>query len=529
MERVLVVDAFGTGGKVRRLSRDVIGAGARTVASVLEDEGYEVELVMYEMITRSKSDFEPDVVCVGVMTGDERAAKRVFRLYPEAMKVLGGPGAADPSALVKTGADAAIFGEAEETLPELLETGEPVPGAFVRTEDGIEFPGPRPPVPKPPEVDPSFIRAYPHRWAARVYLEVVRGCSNSYRTTLELPDGRRCSGCGLCREGEGVERWNCPEGIPPGCGFCSVPSLFGPARSKDLGAIIEEARGLVEHGVRRIVLSASDFLDYRRGEEPLTDPRNPPPNLEALEALLRRVSRIVDVTFVENVKACLVDEDVARLLGEFCEGTSVSVGVETGDEGLLKAIGKPSTLGESLKAVELLSRAGLRPHVYFVYGLPGQTERTARATIAAMRKAVELGAEKVTVYRFRPLPASAFGDFPPGPGPREDPASRMIANEAKRLNRALKRRWVGRRVEAFVAEPSLDGRNDAFAWPVKGGPKIRIKGGSEYLGTRAEVEVTGVVGDKVVTGKVRRVIEEVIRRDLINTSPCQPNPRVFRS
>ncbi len=530
MERVLVVDAFGTGGKERLLSRDVIGAGARTVASVLEDEGYDVKLVMYEDITRQDVDFEPDIVCVGIMTGDERAAKTVFERYGGALKVIGGPGAADPTALLKTGADAAVFGEAEESLPEFLSSREPVPGVFVRTDGGdVEFPGPRPPVPEPPEVDPSFVEAYPHRWAARVYLEVVRGCSNSYRTTLELPDGRTCTGCGRCREGRGTDRWNCPEGIPPGCGFCSVPSLFGPARSKRLGSIVREAKGLADHGVRRIVLSASDVLDYGRAEEPITDPRHPPPNLDTLEKLLRAVESVAEVVFVENVKACLVDRDVAGLLGEYCEGTSVSVGVETGDERLLRALGKPSTLGESLKAIELLSDAGLKPHAYFVYGLPGQDMRTAEATVAAMRKAVKLGAEKITVYRFRPLPASAFGDMPPGPSPKDDPASRAIALEARRLNRALKRRWVGKRVEAFVAEPSLRDPRDAFAWPVKGGPKIRIKGGSEYLGTKAIVEVTGVAGDKVVVGRVKRVIEEVVEGDSVITDVHGSKPRVIRS
>ena len=505
-ERALIVDALGAGSGRRMRSRDVIGAGPRLVASILSEHGYEADLVEFE---RLRDPGPYDHVGVSVMTGDERAARRVFERYPDAFKFLGGPGAADPNALLKTGADAAVVGECERTLPELLERRGPVKGAYWRRGDDVEFPGPRPVTEKPGTPRPEFIRAYPTRWAARVYVEVVRGCSNSYRTTLELPDGRKCTGCGRCREGEGRERWECPEGIPPGCGFCSVPSLFGPSRSRPLRDIAREVRGLVREGVRRIVLSASDVLDYRRGKEPLTDPRHPPPNLDALERLLRRVSKRAEVVFVENVKACLVDGEVAELLGEYCRGTSVSVGVETGDPRLLRAIGKPSTVKEALRAVRLLRRAGLRPHVYFVYGLPGQTTDSARATVRVMRRAVELGAEKVTVYRFRPLPASAFGDFPPGPHPKESRASKIIADAARELNTRLKRRLVGKELEVFVAEKDLRNPRNAVGWPVLGGPKVLIKGGSELLGTRCRVRVEGVISDKMVAGKVWKVLEEV--------------------
>ncbi len=509
-QSALIVDALGAGKGWRTRSRDVIGAGPRTVASLLESD-YDVSLCTYENLQKFglNNVIDYDVVGVSIMTGDERAARRAFdHARSGTFRFIGGPGAADPNALLKTGADAAVVGEAEETLPELLEKRGPVRGAYFRRGDEVDFPGPRPVSKRFVRVNPEHIRAYAHRWAARVYVEIVRGCSNSYRTTLKLPDGRKCSGCGSCREGEGRERWECPEGIPPGCGFCSVPSIFGPSRSRPLSEIVREVRGLVREGVRRVVLSASDVLDYGRGNL-LTDPRAPPPNVEALRRLLRRTSKYVDVLFVENVKACLLNREVAELLGEHCHGTSVSVGVETGDPRLLRAIGKPCTLKEALRAIRLLRRAGLRPHAYFVYGLPGQTMRSAKLTAEAMKRAVEMGAEKITVYRFRPIPASAFGDFPPGPSPRNDEASRLIADTARRLNEALKRRMIGKRVRVYIAEPDMRRPRDAIGWPVKGGPKVRLKGARELVGTECEVEITGVVSDKVVSGRVKKVLEEI--------------------
>jgi ribosomal protein S12 methylthiotransferase len=48
------------------------------------------------------------------------------------------------------------------------------------------------------------------------------------------------------------------------CAFCSIPSFKGDMRSKSMGAILGEARELVEAGVREIILVAQHLTDYGR-------------------------------------------------------------------------------------------------------------------------------------------------------------------------------------------------------------------------------------------------------------------------
>ena len=48
------------------------------------------------------------------------------------------------------------------------------------------------------------------------------------------------------------------------CAFCSIPSFKGDMRSKAIGAILGEARELVEAGVREIILVAQHLTDYGR-------------------------------------------------------------------------------------------------------------------------------------------------------------------------------------------------------------------------------------------------------------------------
>ncbi|MHA1365705.1 MAG: B12-binding domain-containing radical SAM protein, partial [Candidatus Heimdallarchaeota archaeon] len=105
---------------------------------------------------------------------------------------------------------------------------------------------------------------YKNFFSAKVYVECVRGCSNFGGTRIKLPDGRSCSECGFCDTFSIEDRANCPSNIPPGCGFCSVPSLFGPAKSRSVNAIVKEIKELLNSKVKRIVLSAPDILDFGR-------------------------------------------------------------------------------------------------------------------------------------------------------------------------------------------------------------------------------------------------------------------------
>ena len=343
-------------------------------------------------------------------------------------------------------------------------------------------------------------------------MEILRGCSNYYRTEIPLPDGRSCTGCGACRSGPLEARYYCPVGIPPGCGYCSVPSLFGPARSRSAARIRREVEELAREGVRRIVLSASDVLDYGRDllvePEPLTDPKEPPANLKALEELFRSISSVPEVrkgdvvVMLENAKPCLVDEEVAELLGRYFEGTTINVGVETGSEEHARLLGRPSGPREAIRAIRLLRRAGLRPQAYFIHGLPGQDERTVRMTLRAMEEAVRAGAERIILYRFRSLPMSAFGDFPSGPPAAKDSLSRELVEKARALNEALKARWRGRKVEVVVACTAPGREGYLIAYPMRHGPVVLLKGSEGLVGSVLEVRIKEVISDRMVLGEV---------------------------
>jgi len=526
---IAVIDCLAHGSRGKRLSTlDVIGVGPRLIAGILECLG-----IKYDYFVGSDVFREPEVLkdfnilLVSGMSTDLTSMIRLVRLWGrDGVAIAGGPACVEYEKLLKSGYDVVVWGEAEDKVPqvvkEVLTYGKLVsdlPGVF-RVEDGKVF-GELPRKYLSPELlwryTPSVkvVRKYRGWWAARVYVEVVRGCSNFYRPTIKLVSGVVCSGCSSCRSGDLELRINCPLGIPPGCGYCSVPYLYGPPRSKPVDLVLNEVRELVKLGVSRVVLSAPDFLDYCRDwlvtPKPLTDPREPKPNLVAIEELLSKLFEISEIAngevyvSIENIKPNLVDRNVAELLSKYLKGTSVGIGLETGDNRLHKALGRPSTVGEVVKAVELLHAYGVKPHIYLIHGLPLEDDLAIRNTIKIVRKLFKFNIEKFTLYRFTPIKYTAFEGFSKPKPAVKSRTTRKLYEVVKELNIKLKEGLIGNVVKAIVV-----GRRgpNIITYPLPHGPVTYVRSSTVGVGSIVLVRIIKVLNDREVLGEVVSVVRE---------------------
>jgi len=534
LENVLVVDANARLGGRRLATLDVIGVGPRLVAALLKHYGFSASLQPYENVVGNRSLVKRfDVLAVSFMVSDTVAVKRLIDFWRKAkdgrgLVVLGGPGALSRKALETLDFDLALLGEAEPTLYEIFARHglgsfseaieylrsrcSPIRGTAIKMGGRVVEGGLAPWTPSnmlfrvAPEVED--IRNYPFYWACRVYVEVVRGCSN-FRRPRGLKEVGICSGCGLCEAGRLSDRIGCPAGIPPGCGYCSVPLVHGYPRSRDVHSVAEEVRALLNMGVTRVVLSAPDFLDYGRElglGEPLTDPCSPPANVEAIEALLVELASIEQISdgraslMVENVKACLVDESVARLLGRYLRGTAIYIGLESCSDRLLEAVGRPSRCRDVLNAVELLSRNGLRPYVYIMYRMPLERPEDLSETARVVPRLESIGVERVVLYRFRPLPRTAFEKAAEPPDPQHLEHAEELKKTVKSFNERAKTRLVGRILDVVIASEYPRSRGYLVSYPLAHGPVVLVRASKRFVGCIARVRITRVVSDRVVLG-----------------------------
>jgi len=529
--RPLIVDALASGKGKRLATRDVIGSGPRAVAGVLERLGMEPRIVTAETMLKEGLELaNHDLLLVSGMTSDLRSVRRIvsdWRKQSDVPTLIGGPIASDPGILEKVSAHIAVTGEAEITLSELMDSGlsrgffpdnemlDAIKSISYRLDEAVHVNPLRPAMGR--ETFDKHISStrvisdYPLHHAARVYVEVLRGCSNYHRARWESVS-EICDGCEKCHTGSLEERFYCPQGIPPGCGYCSVPSLFGPPRSRSVAKVCDEVESLLSRGVRRIVLSAPGFLDYGRDlivePEPLTDPRAPEPNYDKIEELLSQLSELDLMKtggaslMIENLKGELVTERAARLLGKYLARTPVNVGFETGSLSHCRYIGRSSTPRENITALRRLKRAGLKPYAYFVSGLPGQNHDTVKSTVDSIRESVAVGASRIILYRFQPLPMSAFHDRPTGPPARTDELSKQIYEAARKANSLAKERMIGSRLKVVIAEPYDRDRRYHVAYPMLHGPVVLIEGAEDLEGEVLDVEVTEVASERMVKGSI---------------------------
>ncbi|MEM4695956.1 MAG: radical SAM protein [Desulfurococcaceae archaeon] len=532
MLNILVVDCLARAGGSRYSTFDVAGAGPRIVAGLVEEHGFNVKLEAYELAIKKRFD-NIHLLFISAMSSDilavrkfiYNAVKRGFR----GIVVLGGPvsiGYRDVLSRFEE-IDYVVVGEGEIPVEKILvhidalisrdeNVLRKIPALAYRNSSGdvvLTTPPIHTPIDKLSKLKP-WVRvneSYPYYRAIRFYVEVVRGCSNFRRPRIKSGE-LKCIDCGFCLSNDFKIRLKCPSNIPPGCGFCSVPYVFGSPRSRSVDSIVDEIEGLISHGAERIVLSAPDLLDYGREKlvepNPLTDPCYPNANIDALEDLLNAIFSIEDVAsgrvtvMVENIKSCLVNEDVAKLLGRFFKDTSIHIGVETGDDWFNDyVLGKPISSKQVVNAVKLLREAGLRPYIYLMHSLPFENIRVYDNTVKLVKQLAKIGVEKITLYKFKPIPGSAFEKLKVETCfPREVNRLKKIVS---RVNRVGKKAYLNRTLEVYIVKNS----RGCYGYPVKHGPVVVVKNTCRDSdeGYKAIVKITGV-SDRVVYGEVLREI-----------------------
>ncbi|MFQ5887815.1 MAG: B12-binding domain-containing radical SAM protein, partial [Candidatus Hydrothermarchaeales archaeon] len=427
--RALVIDAFGEKGREINFQ---IGVGPRLIATVISESGVECDLAWFRMVQKKPRILKDyDVILVSGFTTSKELidslCKIVEDVNPKAVKILGGPIAFDPyDYFLKSDFDIAVVGEGEKTVEELLNSDfdlerlRDIRGIAFKEGNNIIFTSPRQPLEKK-ELDripdAEYVKAYPFYRFVRVSVECVRGCSNFNRPRLELADGTICIECGNCESEDSNKRIYCPEDIPPGCGYCCVPGIFGPSRSRDRAAIVEEIQNLIDVGVTKIALSAPDLLDYKREEMvpngQLTDPFHPEPNYDEFESLLSSIAALDGVNervfiSIDELKPTLLNNRILEIIAKYLPGSTIVLVCESGSKDQLKELGRPFPVEKNIEMTRKAGELGLVPMSFFINWLPNQTPERTDETLQIMAELEEAGCQRMLCYRLAALPATAF-------------------------------------------------------------------------------------------------------------------------
>lgn len=315
------------------------------------------------------------------------------------------------------------------------------------------------------------------------------------------------------------------EGCDRPCGFCIIPKLRGPQRSRTMDSIVTEIDGLSQAGTVEVNLVAQDLTTYGT-DLPFDVDR--PGSRPSLAALLRRVGRAPEgrpgslrwIRLHYAYPTAVTDELLAAIAEEPRVAKYLDVPLQHVDDTVLKRM-RRGHVGKTVH--QLVERArkkvpGITLRTTFIVGHPGETEEAFQRLLDFVRSA-ELEHVGVFTYSHEEGTSSAtLGEtVPPKEAERRRrELLRLQRQVAKRRRKAMR----GQHLEVLVEGPSeeseyiLKGRHAGQAPEIDGGVFLSLGEGAHDLSLRAgDLVLARVTGsaDYDLSAEVERLVQPAFR------------------
>jgi len=246
----------------------------------------------------------------------------------------------------------------------------------------------------------------------------VTPCFNSVRAWLKIQDG-----CDFH------------------CAYCLVPHLRGAARSHPFAEIQQEARRLIDAGVRELVVTGINIGCWHDG------PRRLPDLLDALS----------ETPGLLRLRLGSVEEGVITLMAERPRlAPYLHIPLQSGDDGILRAMGRRYSVEHFRRTLETafarIPHLGVGTDV--IAGFPGETEASFQRTLDLL---ASFPIHNIHAFPFseRPgTPARTFSD-PVPPAERRARVRRLQELACWKRQAAIERR-IGQIVEVLIEERRSD-------------------------------------------------------------------------
>lgn len=327
--------------KITVLTPEFYNYGSLTIAGILKDAGYDVNLQkgFDEVI-------EADMVFISLhSTIHLKKYQEQINSIP-IFKVIGGPVTLTPELVLKyLNVNVVVAGEGENVVLSIVKDLEEAAkertlekrfqssNARIINNLNEKKPLNRPLPFIPPDISRENIRG------ANVYIETHRGC-------------------------------------PGNCGFCQVPCFFGrDVRSRPLEEIINEVKEFKKRGAKRLAISGGTGSLYGSKKFRKIDE-------EAFIELLKRISEITgskNLT-IPDIRVDLISDSILEAIRNYTNGW-VFFGIESGNDRILKRMKKGINVDDVRDAVESARKHDLKVAGSFIVGYPGEGEDEFKDTL----------------------------------------------------------------------------------------------------------------------------------------------------
>lgn len=341
-------------GKIdlKKIDADTFPLGIAYIASFVRSKGHSVKLVDVKSFGDSWNEKirelirleKPKYVGISCVTPSMPDALRIANSVKDEDKnikiVLGGPHpSAIPEECVKyDNVDIVCIGEGEHTFLELLEGKELKDIKGLCYKDGKEIKM------TPPRELITNLDDLP--WPAYDLLQVHSYGNPFLGKSIIMVAGRGC---------------------PYNCLFCSSKTINKQrSRLRSVKGVVDEVEYLYnEYGLRGFLFADDTFtLLPKRTEEFCNE----------------IIKRNLKISWGCDTRVDTLTPELAKLM-KVSGCNLVKLGIESGDENILKIIKKGITLDQVRRAVKIVKDAGIKAHGFFIIGHPYDTEESIKRTM----------------------------------------------------------------------------------------------------------------------------------------------------
>ncbi len=248
------------------------------------------------------------------------------------------------------------------------------------------------------------------------------------------------------------------EGCNNRCTYCAIPLIRGPLRSIEQEPLLEQARSLVENGVRELIVVAQDTTAYGvdRGRRQLPE-------------FLEKLCAIEGLDWVRMLY-CYPDKIDDTLLQTMQKHDKIlhylDIPIQHADGGVLRAMNRPGDYDSLIGLIERIRRylPDVTLRTTLIVGFPGETPEQFE-TLCRFVKAARF--DKLGVFAYSPEEGTPAADLPDQID-EEEKARRLdiIMQLQQRISAEKLEEKVGEVLEVLVEE--YDEESECFVGRSRG-------------------------------------------------------------
>ncbi|KNZ42606.1 B12-binding domain-containing radical SAM protein [Acetobacterium bakii] len=373
-------------------------------------------LTMAAAIEKAKA-YKPDITGIYIMTTLEKNAigllKKLKKCNPGSLYIAGGPLATLYPQKFAEHFDCVFKGEAAISFPDFCDD-------YLKVNSGVEF------------LITSEGSKYPGIYSLKAATidSPVMHLTKKEIDCCPIPD----------RQDFDHERYQCQSfkysgkktatimmtyGCPFSCDFCSKPIFGNEVRFRCLEKIFEEIRDITSYGYDSLWI-ADDLFTW---------------DLQFLEKFCERcIKEDLGISWSCLSRVDSLTDEIARIMKK-AGCTKVYLGIESGNDVILKLMNKKIDTATVRRGVAVLKRNGINCTGFFIVGYPGETVETIEETFAF---ALSLEIEEISFNVPYPLPGSKL--YERVSGIKDDDWT--IENETRFLYKSeFNEQWLQERIQ----------------------------------------------------------------------------------